>query len=50
MQQVIQLIEKVLKLPMRLNIRLTVRNNFYECNSSRHYKCKILFTEEFQSI
>ena len=26
------------------------QSNLYEVNSSRHYKCKGLFTEEFQSI
>ena len=29
---------------------LKLKSNFYEVNSSRHYKCKGLFTEEFQSI
>ena len=27
-----------------------IRSNLYEVNSSRHYKCKELFTEEFKSI
>ena len=26
------------------------QSNLYKANSSRHYKCKGLFTEEFQSI
>ena len=30
--------------------RLKTLSNLYEVNSSRHYKCKGLFTEEFQSI
>ena len=29
---------------------IITQSNLYEVNSSRHYKCKGLFTEEFQSI
>ena len=29
-------------------VHLKTQSNLYEVNSSRHYKCKGLFTEEFQ--
>ena len=29
-------------------VHLKTQSNLYEVNSSRHYKCKELFTEEFQ--
>ena len=32
------------------NSTIITQSNLYEINSSRHYKCKGLFTEEFQSF
>ena len=55
-RSIILLFSTQLKVTLRLNqtqhhhSTIITQSNLYKVNSSRHYKCKGLFTEEFQSI
>ena len=55
-RSILLLFSTQLKVTLRSNqtqchhITIITQSNLYEVNSSRHYKCKGLFTEEFQSI